>query len=108
VNPRSFHEKHNPECLPIPPSQDNNTGVLIMPKLNLKDYRLDYRTFEAFASKVQYHSQEETRYLIDWIANHNKTRHKRDFVILPWGCQSEIVRDSKLATDFYRKVCPSD
>lgn len=73
-----------------------------MPKLNVKDYRLDYRTFEAFASKVQYHSQEETRYLVDWIANHNKTRHKRDFVILPWGCQSEIVRDHTQAKDFYR------
>ncbi len=66
------------------------------------DYRLDHRTFEEFADHLQKHTEKEFQYMLDWLQSHNRRRHKRDYVVIPWGCDNEVYEKSQYAKHLYR------
>ncbi len=61
--------------------------------------RVDIRTFDEFKKNIQYHTKQETKYLIDWLDRHNGEhgRKKREYAVLPWGaCTDEIFTDEQI------------
>ena len=63
-----------------------------MPTQSL-EYRMDYRDIEEFRDSIKFHTEQEIKYMIDFLDRWNGIygRHKRDFTVIPWGAYSTDI-----------------
>ena len=56
-------------------------------------YRMDYRDIKEFGESIKFHTEQEIKYMIDFLERWNGIygRRKRDFTVIPWGAYSTDI-----------------